>query len=98
MSIDILLELIASGLKTDKCSSVETKRQIQLHWLRIRYWPSLYFLYGYLERRTTLPRGLVVGVSDYEARGPESIPWFAYILSVFFYIFFNILMLNCFIY
>ena len=33
---NILLELIVSALKTDKCSSVEIIRRTQLPWLRIR--------------------------------------------------------------
>ena len=77
-------------LSTDKCSSVNFKRRTQFPWLRIRQWSNLHYLYGYLERRTTWPRGLVVSVSGYEARGPGSIPWCAHIFSVFFTFFFNI--------
>ena len=42
--------------------------------IKLRKWLSLYYLYGYLETRSTWPRGLVVSVSGYEARGPGSIP------------------------
>ena len=45
---------------------------------------------GYLERRTTWPRGLVVSVSGYEARGAGLIPGCAHILSVFSSFVFNI--------
>ena len=41
---------------------------------------------------------LVVNMSGYEARGPGSIPGCALNFSVFFLSFFNILMLNCFIF
>ena len=53
---------------------------------------------GYLKPRTTWPRGLVVSVSGFKTRGPGSIPVCAPTFSVFFLSFFNILMLNCFIY
>ena len=41
-------------------------------------------MYGYLEQRTTWPRGLVISVSGYEAREAGSIPECAHIFSVFF--------------
>ena len=41
-------------------------------------------MYDYLERRTAWPRGQVVSVFGYKARGPGSIPRCAHIFSVFF--------------
>ena len=83
ISIDLLSELIFSVPKTDKCSSGEIKRHTQLSWLRIRMWPSLYYLDSYLKPRTTWPRGLMVSVSGFKGRKPGSVPGCAPTFSVF---------------
>ena len=63
------------------------KRCTQLPWLQIRKWPSRFYLYGYVKRGTTWPRGLVVSVSGYETREPGSISGCATtcIFSIFFF-------------
>ena len=86
ISIDLLSEPIVSVPKTDKCSLDEIKRRTQLLWLQIQKWPSLYFLDGFLQLRTTGSRGLVVSVSGYKARGTGSIPGYASIFKSDFFL------------
>ena len=86
ISIVFLSELIVSVPKTDKCSSDDI-RCTQLPWLQIRKWQSLLYLYGYLKRRTTWPRGLVVSLSGYKTREPGSITGCEPIFNMGFFVF-----------